>query len=438
MKSRAAWLCAGMLLLLRTSPAQVVLPKLPDLPPPLPLPEPAPLLKDTTGTAIESVRSSTRLRANALLRRYPRQVERDPRGAPVVRSVIIALSPDPQALQQALDAGYQILADTDLAPIEERVVTLLAPRDVSTQRALQQLRQRDPEGSYDFDHLYTESAAPGAVEDTAAATARASAATGPSPVRVGLIDSGIDVDHPVFRTQPPEQRGCDGARFPDAHGTAVASLLVGAAPPLFRGADPGAPLIAIDVYCGVAEPGGRVRDIVTALAELSGSGVAVINISMVGPDNAVLAAMVRRVLQRSIVIVAAAGNDGPRAAPLFPAAYPGVIAVSAVDARDKVLLEAGGGRHVLFAAPGADMVAAEPGGRYQAVRGTSYAAPLVAGLIARHLADADTATPQQVLQKLEAAARDQGRKGRDTRYGYGVLAGDLRTPPSAVAGKAVQ
>jgi subtilisin family serine protease len=152
----------------------------------------------------------------------------------------------------------------------------------------------------------------------------------------------------------------------------------------------------------------------------------------------VLKAVINKVLARSIVVVAAAGNDGPRAAPLYPAAYPGVIAVTAVDAHDKVLLEAGSGKHVLLAAPGADMVAAAPAGKYAVVRGTSYAAPLVAGLIARHLADGSSATPQLVLEKLEAAARDLGRKGRDTRYGYGVVASELRTPPSTLAGEQAQ
>jgi len=431
MKSRAAWL-AGMLIV-RTSLAQVTLPRLPDLP--VPLPEPGSLLSDTASVASEVVRSSTRLRANALLRRFPQQIDRDPRGAPVVRSVIIALSPGPQALQRAEDAGYQILSDADLAPLGERAVTLLAPRDLSTQRALQQLRQLDPDGSYDFDHLYVESATPGAVPMSAAAGSTSAPGRTHSRVRIGLIDGGIDLAHPAFASQLPEQRGCGGKRYPDAHGTAVASLLVGNALPVFKGAAPGAPLIAIDVYCGLAEPGGRVRDIIAALAELAGSDVAVINISMVGPDNAVLKAVISKVLARSIIVVAAAGNDGPRAAPLYPAAYPGVVAVTGVDAHDKVLLEACSGKHVLFAAPGADMVAAEPGGRYQVVRGTSYAAPLVAGLIASHLADDSAATPQLVLQKLEAAARDKGKKGRDVRYGYGVVASELRTPPSTLAGK---
>lgn len=428
---RPSFPCLVLMLALPLAGRAQLLPRLPAVP--LPLPQPAPLLRDVTDTAGQALRSSVRLRADALLRRYPQQVERDPQGAPIVRSVVLALSPDAAALQRAQAAGYQIQSDTELAPLGERAVTLLAPRGVSTRRALQQLRQLDPAGSYDFDHLFVESGDGGAAPSGGMVQPAVGISGG--GVRLGLIDGGIDVAHPVFAARPPEQHGCGGKPVVDAHGTAVASLLVGTAPPTFRGADPGAPLVAVDVYCGSDGPGGRVRDIIAALAELAGSGVAVINISMVGPHNAVLEAVVRRVLARSIVLVAAAGNDGPRAPPLYPAAYPGVVAVTAVDAHDKVLLEACSGDHVLFAAPGADMVAAAPGGGYMPVRGTSYAAPLVAGLIARALSAPDAPAPQLVLQKLEAAATDRGGKGRDPRYGYGVVAEDLRTPPASLAGK---
>src|SRR6185295_5315428 len=185
--------------------------------------------------------------------------------------------------------------------------------------------------------------------------------------------------------------------------------------PEFNGAAPGAEVFAVDVYCGATLPGGRVRDIVAALAELTADNVRVINMSIVGPDNSVLAAVVRKVIAQSIVIVAASGNDGPNAGPLYPAAYPGVVAVTAVDAHQKVLLEASGGEHVRFAAPGADMLAATLGGQYAAVRGTSFASPLVAGLIARLLAQENSAGVDQVVQQLAATAAAPGSGRRDRR-----------------------
>jgi subtilisin family serine protease len=402
--------------------------RLPPLPAELPLPEAVPR---EVGTAVEPLVSSVRARARELLRRYPGQVERDPRGAPAVRAVILALAPDEQALQQAQARGFQIQSDETLVPLGDRVVTLLVPPGVSTRRALRDLRAADPNGSYDFDHLFV------SLQSAPARAARAAPPADPLPaavdVRVGLIDGGVDADHSVFATRRPQVSGCGGNPVASEHGTAVASLFVGRSPE-FRGSAPGAELVAVDVYCDAAMPGGRVRDIVLALSELAAANVRVINMSVVGPDNAVLAAVVRKVVAQSIVIVAASGNDGPNARPLYPAAYPGVVAVTAVDAQARVLMEASGGDHVRFAAPGADMLAASLGGEFAAVRGTSYASPLVAGLIARLLENEDSAGVEQVVQQLAATAAERGTSRRDRRYAY-LVGMELRTDPGGFAGR---
>ena len=437
-----AIVCSALLLALvcTTAPssAQIGLPRLPTpgLPlPPLPtsnLPLPVPVPRAVGDVLEQPVLSSVRARARDLLQRYPRQVERDPQGAPVVRSVILVLAPDEQALQQALTRGYLIESDQTLQPLGDRVITLLVPPGVTTRRALRDLRAADPAGSYDFDHLFVSmQAAPPRDAGGAPATQAPPEAV---DVRVGLIDGGVDTAHGAFATRRPEVSGCNGALMPSEHGTAVASLFVGRAPE-FRGAAPGAQLVAVDVYCDAAAPGGRVRDIVVALAGLMSSKVRVINMSVVGPDNAVLAAVVRKVIAQSIVIVAASGNDGPNAAPLYPAAYPGVVAVTAVDAHAKLLMEASGGEHVRFAAPGADMLAASLGGKYAAVRGTSYASPLVAGLIARLLAREDSVGVEQVVQQLAATAARTDTGRRDRRNSYGLVGMELRTDPAQFAGR---
>lgn len=427
MGTRRKWLVVLVMLPLLAQ-AQLLPPVLP--PVELPLPERLPPLRDVEATLPAVPRLSVRDQVRALLRGHPDRVERDPRGAPVVRAVIIALSPDPAALQRALTRGFVIQDDSNLPELDARVVTLLVPAGVATAAALRELREADPQGSYDFDHLYVESGAPGSI----AGTTRATDARQAVNIRVGLIDGGVDAAHPVFRHRPPQVSGCGGHPVPGAHGTAVASLFVGWADD-FAGAAPGAELLAIDVYCGGTAPGGRMRDIVAGLAELSAAGVRVINISIVGPDNAVLAAVIRAVLARSIAIVAAAGNDGPNAGPFYPAAYPGVIAVAAVDGRARVLPESVGGRHISFVAPGADMLAAQPGGAYAPVRGTSFAAPLVAGLLARSLAGQPVESLEAAVSQMVAAAQDKGTKGRDRRYGHGLVGADLRVDPQAHLGR---
>ena len=152
-----------------------------------------------------------------------------------------------------------------------------------------------------------------------------------------------------------------------------------------------------------------------------------------GPPNRLLELAVRRAAAKGMLLVAAVGNDGPAAAPLYPAAYPDVIGVTAVDAAGQVLPEAGRGPHVAFAAPGADIAAAgfAPGG-YARARGTSFAAPLVAGLLAAALHEPDAAAAGLAVAALARSAQDRGAPGRDPVYGHGLVGIELRNDPSAL------
>ena len=119
-------------------------------------------------------------------------------------------------------------------------------------------------------------------------------------------------------------------------------------------------------------------------------------------------------------MVAAVGNDGPAAPPAYPASYPGVIAVTGVDGRNRALIEAGRATHLDYAAPGADMLAVNAAGKWVRVRGTSYAAPLVAARAAAALSG------DNVTAALDREAVDLGRKGPDSTYGRGLLCGSCR------------
>lgn len=132
-----------------------------------------------------------------------------------------------------------------------------------------------------------------------------------------------------------------------------------------------------------------------------------------------------QVLAHGSLIVAAVGNDGPAAPPLYPAAYPGVIGVTAVDAERRVLFEAERGPQVMFAAPGADIEAARVPRGLAAVRGTSFAAPLVAGLLALRLHRPDSRAALLAIQDLIDRAVHLGASGRNPVYGYGLVAPDL-------------
>jgi subtilisin family serine protease len=325
---------------------------------------------------------------------------------------------------------------------------------MTTRRALTRMRGLDPQGSYDYNHVYMDSGLVDLGQRASEVSARAAVAGGEAPFRVaaagalsgdlpasgapangasaalkvGLVDTGVDVTHPVFKGAAIHQRGCDGRFVPAAHGTAVASLLVGQSGP-FNGAAPGAELFAADVYCGLGT-GGAADAVVDAIAWLAGQGVPVIDVSLVGPRNVLLENVVRLVIARGHVIVAAVGNDGPAAPPLYPASYPDVVGVTGVDARKKVLLEACRGKQVDFAAPGADMAAANLSPTFAAVRGTSFAAPIVAGLLAASLREPNRAEAAKAVEELSHRAVDLGSRGIDKTYGNGLVGDALRMQPA--------
>jgi hypothetical protein len=400
-------------------------------------------LENTAGNVVGQVdrlADARRLRVDELLRTQRANVERDPAGQPILRAEVVAFDPTDAALDRARAAGFQVVRERVLEGLDSRVVVLRAPDRMSTRRALTRLRGLDPQGAYDYNHIYLDSGvgesaaadAPGRVLQLAVASepSAAAAADAAGSLKVGLVDGGVDASHPVFKGTVVHQYGCDGKSVPTAHGTSVASLLVGKADP-FSGAAPGAELYAADVYCGLGT-GGAADAVVDAIAWIARQHVAVINVSLVGPKNVLLENVVRLVIARGHLIVAAVGNDGPAAKPLYPASYPDVVGVTGVDAHRKVLIEACRGNQVKFAAPGADMAAADLSPAFAVVRGTSFAAPIVAGLLAASLHEPNREAAAKAVQSLASQAIDLGSHGVYKTYGAGLV-GDFVRSEAALA-----
>ena len=353
------------------------------------------------------------LRLRELIRQYPRELENDGNGQPVRRGVLVVVDPDPASLLRVSQAGFGVVSDDRDAELGIRNVTLSVPRNLSTRQALKRLRSVAPGLQADFDHLYEP--AGGALLPFAGALA-ASAGAGGGP-RIGIVDGGV-ASHPSMAGASIEQNGFAGRPQPTGHGTAVASLIVGNQGP-FQGAARGASLFVADVYGG-SRAAGSASSIVRALSWLASKRPQVINISLVGPQNRLVQRAVQALRARGIGIVAAVGNDGPAAPPQYPASYPGVVAVTGVDARGRALPEAGKAAHLDFAAPGADMAAALPGQGYAKVRGTSFAAPL--------------ATARLALSGSFQRLASEARPGRG-RVGRGIVCGTCRIDPRAVGAK---
>jgi subtilisin family serine protease len=145
----------------------------------------------------------------------------------------------------------------------------------------------------------------------------------------------------------------------------------------------------------------------------------VVSISLVGPSNPLVARAIAAAQRRGVYVIAAVGNDGPAAPPSYPASYPGVIAVTAVDGRNRALIEAGRAAHLDYAAPGADIRGRDKDGKTVRLRGTSYAVPLVA---ARAAAAVERGPSWETV--LDREAVDLGPKGPDAQFGRGLLCRD--------------
>jgi subtilisin family serine protease len=250
-------------------------------------------------------------------------------------------------------------------------------------------------------------------------------------VLVAVIDTGIDRLHPEIAGAIAGTFDAIGAREPpDAHGTAIAGAII--AHGRLVGAAPAARILAIRAFTTVGpDAEATTMTVVRSIEYAMAQGARVINMSFAGARDPVIGRSLAQARRKGIVLVAAAGNAGPDSAPLYPAADPNVIAVSATDVDDRLLDVSNRGRQVALAAPGVDVLLPAPGARYQIATGTSFAAAHVAGIAALMIAKNPQLSPEQVRHILAATARDLGPKGRDDLFGAG-LADALKAVTAAV------
>ncbi|HXA46896.1 MAG TPA: S8 family serine peptidase, partial [Burkholderiaceae bacterium] len=380
-------------------------------------------------TAVDDAVSLTDLRlahTTELLRAHRDVLESDQHGEPVIRHEILVWSPDSAARAAVLTAGLVIASEYPLDGLDQTLMVLRVPDDMKTADALTHLRALDHDAYFDFNHVYTGSSSMPTDEVTPALDAPVPEAN--KNIAVGLIDGGVDSKHVVFKNANLRRWGCNGREHASEHGTAVAALMVGRSEP-FHGVAPHGTLFAADIYCDNPK-GGSAADIAQALGWMAHEKVGVINLSLVGPPNQLLERVVNLMIQRGHLLVAAVGNDGPAAPPLYPASYPGVVGVSAVDARRHPLPEAARGPQVMFAAPGSNMVTAALGAPpYRQVRGTSFAAPIVATMLASYLPHPDKDAAKIAMLALAQLASGNNQPILGDEFGYGIVGEAYRIDP---------
>jgi subtilisin family serine protease len=346
----------------------------------------------------------------------------------VEQGQLLAAWPDEAQAQQGLaflkaQYGLDPTATASFANVGVTIALFQLPRHQEAIRLKEELARTQPGWTVDFNGLLYTMAEPRhyALAQIGHSPSAAGRAVG---ARIGLLDTDIEEIPALDDVRITIQDFVGPQDGPDsrAHGTAIASLLVGLDEKHgFRPVARGAELMAAAI---VMRRNGRgvtnVGLVMSGLDWLLGQQVQVINISLGGPDNAVMAMAIEAIARRSVLIVAAAGNDGPKGQPLYPAAYANVIAATAVDARERVFQRASRGPHVMIAAPGVDLWVPDAAqGRY--VSGTSFAAAHVTGALALLRVAEPRARPAELKERLCGTAKNLGEPGRDPVFGCGLL-----------------
>lgn len=340
----------------------------------------------------------------------------------VDRQWIVMLEPGELDTLQQLD--IELLEQTSFADLGLSLLRFRVPDPLNSRDALRQVLPSSLVDRLDRNHIYSpQASASGELLEHHSEQAPLC----DQPVAIGMVDTAIQTDHPAFASSTIIERGFVGQESgtalnePSGHGTAVAGLLVGTQEKL-PARLPQATLYNASVFYARNQyaQGATMMHLVRALDWLLKEDVSLINMSLAGPDNRVLAAVIAKVIDQGKAIVAAAGNEGPAAPPLYPAAYPQVISATAVDEDARVYRWANRGEHVDFAAYGVSVLTARGGGDFGRESGTSMAAPIVSAFLACELL-ANRGRVSEAIKALAGKAEDLGEAGRDPVFGYGLL-----------------
>jgi subtilisin family serine protease len=238
-------------------------------------------------------------------------------------------------------------------------------------------------------------------------------------VTIAVIDSGVDLKHPEFAgvTITPFD-ALDSKDGPHAHGTGVAGAIVSHV--RLMGSAPEAHILAIRAF-GTSGKGAESTSYVLlkGLDLAAGHGAQIVNMSFTGPKDAIIGRGLSALAARNIVMVAAAGNAGPKSPPLYPAADANVIAVSATDAQDKLFAASNRGSYISVSAPGVDLFLPASDDKYQITSGTSFSSAFISGVTALMLQRNPALKPEEVRAILIKTARDLGPPGPDDQFGAG-------------------
>lgn len=333
-----------------------------------------------------------------------------------------------------ISLGASIETEMAYSGLELSLLRFTVPDRIDSKKVLASYLSETVLSTLDRNHVYQAQSAKELKDPVAGAPKQADLNRAPlrdsfciNTLRVGMIDSAVEQAHRVFHNAKITAKSflTDNVESPTLHGTAVASVFLGAIDnqaPLLKNAH----LFSAEVFYRQTDyaQGATLNAIINAINWLIIEEVKVINMSLAGPDNAVLSTVVKAAQKQGVFIVAAAGNDGPAAPAVYPAGYDDVIAVSAIDQHQQPYRWSNQGAYIDFAALGVNVLTAQSQQRIGRESGTSMAAPIVSAALActlANLSESPITSRNKVINKLTEIAVDLGPIGKDPIFGLGAI-----------------
>jgi subtilisin family serine protease len=345
--------------------------------------------------------------------------------------LVLRLSGDslsPELLQFLQQLGITVVATVPVPIVGGALVTLELPSGLSVREAIARLESNQivPQIAPVYVHSLAQSGGTGKgdpaqyILDKFKLEKTHQTATGKG-ITVAVIDSEVDKRHTELQGAISNELDTLSVKEPPHfHGTAMAGAIVSR--DRLMGVAPGARIIAVRAFGEASHNSeGTTISIIMGVAWAVGQGAKVINMSFAGPRDPMLERAVKTAREQGVILVAAAGNAGPRSPPLYPGADPNVIAVTATDVRDRGFRGANQGPQLSVAAPGVEILAPAPEENYQMSTGTSIATAHVSGVVALMLERNPKLTPYDVRKILEETATDLGPRGKDAQFGWGLV-----------------
>ena len=355
---------------------------------------------------------------------------------------ILIASPSPALQAYLIAGGFTVESVERLEALSVSLMVVVPPRGAVAVDAVQALRTNFPAAIVALDdpfHLATDArAGRGQLNDRQRVLTsigwQAYGAILGAGMRIGAIDSSVDLDHPALQGALITKRSFTSGKAPTkdtAHGTAIAAMLVGKSDgTAIAGLLRGATLFHASIFQKSKRgPVASSADFLRAVDWLARSGVTVINASVTSEtENPVVLYAMSMLSHEDVILVAAAGNRGPKGPPAYPAAIESAFAVTAVSLDGNPYQHANIGDYIDIAAPGIDL----PTTSRRITSGTSLAVPFVTAAVAR-MVQMCGVSPAEAEERLQANARDLGAPGRDSSFGWGMLQAPRCTAPQLSA-----